>query len=65
MRTGVFHETHASEERLWPTPTTRTWMAMFALAVFSLPLWTSDYVMAMACIVGIHVVATYAAHRRR
>ena len=33
-------------------------MIAFALALFSLPLWGSDYALAMACIVGIHVVAT-------
>lgn len=58
MRTGVFHETHASQERLWPTPTTRAWMIISVLALFSMPLWASNYVMAMACIIGIHVVAT-------
>jgi branched-chain amino acid transport system permease protein len=58
MRTGVFHETFASEERLWDSPTARGWMLAFALALFTLPLWGSDYVLAMACIVGIHVIAT-------
>ncbi len=58
MRTAVFHETFASEERLWPSSTARTWMLVFALALFSFPLWGSDYLLAMACIVGIHVIAT-------
>jgi branched-chain amino acid transport system permease protein len=58
MRTGVFHETFASEERLWDSATARRWMLAFALSLFSLPLWGSDYVLAMACIVGIHVIAT-------
>ena len=58
MRTGVFHETFASEERLWDSPTARRWMLIFLLALFTLPLWGGDYVLAMACIVGIHVIAT-------
>lgn len=58
MRTAVFHETFASDERLWASSTTRRWMLAFALALFSLPLWGGDYVLAMACIVGIHVIAT-------
>jgi branched-chain amino acid transport system permease protein len=33
-------------------------MLAFTLALFTLPLWGSDYVLAMACIVGIHVIAT-------
>jgi branched-chain amino acid transport system permease protein len=58
MRTAVFHETFASEERLWDSPTSRAWMAAFTVALFTLPLWSGDYVLAMVCIVGIHVVAT-------
>jgi branched-chain amino acid transport system permease protein len=58
MRTAVFHETFASEERLWDSPTARRWMLAFALSLFTLPLWGSDYALAMACIVGIHVIAT-------
>ena len=58
MRTAVFHESFTAEERLWDSPTSRAWMAAFLLALFSLPLWAGDYVMAMACIVGIHVIAT-------
>lgn len=58
MRTGVFHETYRSEQQLWDSATARTWMLIFAFLLFALPLWGSDYVVAMACIVGIHVVAT-------
>ena len=58
MRTGIFHETFASEERLWDSATARRWMLVFTLSLFTLPLWGSDYVLAMACIVGIHVIAT-------
>lgn len=58
MRTGVFHENFASEEQMWDSTTARIWMALFLVALFTLPLWSSDYVLAMACIVGIHVVAT-------
>ena len=58
MRTGVFHENFASEERLWDSSTARSWMIAFSLSVFTLPLWGSDYMLAMACIVGIHVIAS-------
>ena len=58
MRTGVFHESFASDERLWDSATARFWMVLFTLAVFSLPLWGSDYMLAIACIMGIHLVAT-------
>ncbi len=58
MRTAVFHENFASDERLWDSPTQRRAMLLFVLALFSLPLWAGDYMLAMACIVGIHVIAT-------
>lgn len=58
MRTAVFHETFRSEERLWDSPAQRKWMLAFAISLFTLPLWGGDYVLAMACIVGIHVIAT-------
>ncbi len=58
MRSGVFHESFVSEERLWDSSTARNWMIAFALSVFTLPFLGSDYVLAMACIVGIHVIAT-------
>ncbi|HMO48934.1 MAG TPA: branched-chain amino acid ABC transporter permease [Rubrivivax sp.] len=58
MRTGVFHESFAAEQRLWDSPTRRGWMLAFVAALFTLPLWGTDYMLAMACIVGIHVIAT-------
>jgi branched-chain amino acid transport system permease protein len=58
VRTGVFHETFAAEERLWDSTTAQRWMLAFTVALFTLPAWGTDYMLAMACIVGIHVIAT-------
>ena len=58
MRTGVFHESHRYAEQLWDSPTARRWMAASLLVLLALPLYGSDYVLAIACIVGIHIVAT-------
>lgn len=58
MRIAVFHESFASEERLWDSRTRQVWMAAFALVLVTLPAWSGDYQLAMACIVGIHVIAT-------
>lgn len=58
MRTAVFHETFRSEARLWDSTTQQRLMAVFVVALFTMPLWASDYALAMACIVGIHVIAT-------
>ncbi|SEB22001.1 branched-chain amino acid ABC transporter permease [Variovorax sp. YR216] len=58
MRTGVFHESHRSEEQLWDSPAARRTVAVFIVALLALPFYGGDYVLAMACIVGIHIIAT-------
>ena len=59
MRTGVFHETFASEERLWRLADgARLDARVRAGRCSRCRSWGSDYVLAMACIVGIHVIAT-------
>jgi branched-chain amino acid transport system permease protein len=58
MRIGIYFEQYGSEEQLWDSPAARAWMALFVVAMLSLPWWGSDYVVAMACIVGIHLIAT-------
>ena len=58
MRTGIFYENFQSEEQLWNSPVKKVWMVCFVLALLTLPFWGSKYILAMACIVGIHVIAT-------
>jgi branched-chain amino acid transport system permease protein len=58
MRTGVFYENFQSEEQLWNSPVKRFWMLAFICALLTLPFWGTQYILAMACIVGIHVIAT-------
>lgn len=58
MRTGVFFETFRAEERLWNSPASRWWMAAFVVLMTTLPFWASEYLLAMACIIGIHIIAT-------
>lgn len=58
MRTGIFHQTFKSDERMWAVPAVRLWLLIGALVLFTMPLWSGDYLLAMACIVGIHIVAT-------
>lgn len=57
MRSGVFHCSYQSEERLWNSSTSRIWMVAFVLSLFTVPLWASDYVLSMICIIGIHIIA--------
>ncbi|WP_428249543.1 branched-chain amino acid ABC transporter permease [Ferrovibrio sp.] len=58
MRSGVFHQDYRSEEQLWDSTTKKVWFAGLLVALLFMPLLMSDYLVAMACIVGIHLVAT-------
>ena len=58
MRTGVFYEQYLSEERMWNTPVKRWWVAVLVVLLLTLPFWSTKYLLAMACIIGIHVIAT-------
>ncbi len=57
MRTGIYFEDYRSEEQIWDSPTAKGWMALCVVIVALMPVWASDYMIAMACIVGIHLVA--------
>ncbi|MBU3651612.1 MAG: branched-chain amino acid ABC transporter permease, partial [Limnohabitans sp.] len=58
MRTGVFYEQYLSEERMWNTPVKRWWVAVLVVLLLTLPFWSTKYLLAMACIIGIHILAT-------
>ena len=57
MRTGIFFENYGAEEQLWDSQTAKIMMILFVVTLFLLPLWGSDYMVAMTCIVGIHLIA--------
>jgi len=57
MRIGDFRETYAQDEALWPTATQRAWMLALLAALAVLPFFASGYVVGLACILGIHVIA--------
>ncbi|QDO96408.1 branched-chain amino acid ABC transporter permease [Ferrovibrio terrae] len=58
MRSGVFFQNYAAEEQLWDSPAARYWMVAFVAILALFPLVASDYLIAIACIIGIHVIAT-------
>jgi branched-chain amino acid transport system permease protein len=58
MRTAVFHQSYHDDERLLDSRTQRVWMGSLLATLFTMPFWGSDYLLAMACIVGIHLIAT-------
>lgn len=58
MRCGIFFQTFGDEERLFNTPVKRRSLVALLALLATGPWWMSDYALTMACIVGIHVVAT-------
>lgn len=58
MRIGALKTSYAADAALFDTNVQRAWLAAGALALAALPFWASDYVLYLACLVGIHVVAT-------
>ena len=58
MRTAVFHQSYHDDERLLDSRTQRVSMGSLLATLFTMPFWGSDYLLAMACIVGIHLIAT-------
>jgi len=57
MRTGDFRQSYEHDEALWPTTTARCWLAAFAVALIAFPLGANGYVVGLACMLGIHVIA--------
>lgn len=58
MRSGVYFQKFADEERLFNSKTQRRNFWTFLVLLLTTPLWIHDYLLTMACIVGIHVIAT-------
>ncbi|MBW1645959.1 MAG: branched-chain amino acid ABC transporter permease [Deltaproteobacteria bacterium] len=57
MYIGDFKETYASDEAVFRTPTSRFWLGVLFLLLALFPLVASDYLLYMANITGIAVVA--------
>ncbi len=57
MRIGDFRETYAHDEALWPTRTQAAWLGVLAVVLIAFPFAAGGYLVGLACILGIHVVA--------
>jgi branched-chain amino acid transport system permease protein len=57
MRTGIFHRNYEADERAIDSGTQWVLVAIGATLLAALPFYGSDYVLAIACIMGIHIVA--------
>jgi branched-chain amino acid transport system permease protein len=57
MRIGDFKETYAADEAVFKTPTVRCWMGVLFAALLAFPFVAGDYLLYMANIAGVAVIA--------
>ena len=57
MRIRDFHQNYAHDEAIWPTPTSRVWLAMLLVALLLFPFTANGYIVGLACVLGIHVIS--------
>lgn len=58
MRIGDFRESYRHDESLFATPVARTWFVGLLVALAAFPLLGSGYLVGLACVLGIHVIAS-------
>ncbi|SFC52450.1 amino acid/amide ABC transporter membrane protein 2, HAAT family (TC 3.A.1.4.-) [Polaromonas sp. OV174] len=58
MRIGDFRESYEHDQSIWSTPVQRAWLALLAGALVIFPFSVNDYLVSVACLLGIHVIAT-------
>jgi branched-chain amino acid transport system permease protein len=57
MRIGDFRQSYEHDEAIWQTPTSRFWLAALAVLLLLFPLGANGYIIGLACMLGIHVIA--------
>jgi branched-chain amino acid transport system permease protein len=57
MRIGDFRQSYEHDEAIWQTPTSRFWLAALAVLLLLFPLGANGYIIGLACVLGIHVIA--------
>ena len=57
MRIRDFRQSYRHDEALWQTPVARAWMASLLAALLIFPLVGGNYLVSLACVLGIHVIA--------
>jgi branched-chain amino acid transport system permease protein len=58
MRIGDFRESYRHDEALFATPVARAWFVLLLVALALFPLLGSGYLVGLACVLGIHVIAS-------
>ena len=58
MRIRDFRQSYEHDEAIWQTPVSRLWLAALLALLALFPGFANGYVVGLACILGIHVIAS-------
>ena len=58
MRIRDFRQSYEHDEAIWQTPTSRMWLAALCVLLALFPGVANGYIIGLACILGIHVIAS-------
>jgi branched-chain amino acid transport system permease protein len=58
MRIRDFRQSYEHDEAIWQTPTSRLWLAALFVLLALFPGVANGYIVGLACILGIHVIAS-------
>ena len=58
MRIKDFRQSYEHDEAIWQTPVSRLWLAALFLVLALFPGAANGYIVGLACILGIHVIAS-------
>ncbi|MEK7753856.1 MAG: branched-chain amino acid ABC transporter permease [Acidobacteriota bacterium] len=58
MRIRDFRQSYEQDEAIWQTPTSRLWLAGLLVLLALFPAFANGYIVGLACILGIHVIAS-------
>jgi len=58
MRIKDFRQSYEHDEAIWQTPVSRLWLAALFAALALFPGFANGYIVGLACILGIHVIAS-------
>ena len=57
MRIGDYRISYAHDESIWTTKVQYVWLGILAALLLILPAWANGYIISLACMVGIHIIA--------
>ena len=58
MRIKDFRQSYEHDEAIWQTPVSRLWLAGLFVLLALFPGFANGYIVGLACILGIHVIAS-------